>query len=170
MAELPCRLHCMDLDAYIVDRWRPTKHRLLFDSLTRTHMNSDSCVGYCLRLLSVDTYAFDLFFPFPSRTLPRRTRTRTDRGQLLSLISQPGYHADFFTFAEHINFEHSIGSSRPMITSRREANINKQTNSKVSLHSIVDKSLHFALPAFEHSVASNQALPALDTSHATCCY
>ena len=36
----------------------------------------------------------------------------------------------FFTFTEHVSFERSIGSSRPMITSRREGNINKQTKLK----------------------------------------
>ena len=40
----------------------------------------------------------------------------------------PGYHVDFFTFAEHVSFEHSTGSPWPVIYSGREGNINKQTH------------------------------------------
>ena len=70
--------------------------------------------------------AFDLFFPhFPNRTLPGSTRTMTDSGQRRSSISLPGHHVDFFTFAEHVSFEHSTGSSHPSISSGREGNINK---------------------------------------------
>ena len=67
------------------------------------------------------------FSPFPSQTLPRSTRTMTDSGQLRSSISLPGYHVDFFTFVEHVSFEHSTGSPWPVIYSGREGNINKQT-------------------------------------------
>ena len=51
---------------------------------TRTRGNSDLCVddGFCLRLLSVDTSPLAYFSPFPSRTLPRSTRTMTASGQL----------------------------------------------------------------------------------------
>ena len=92
-------------------------------------MNWDSCVndGYCLRHFSVDTAPSTYFSPFPNRTLPRSTRTMTDSGQLRSSISLPGYHVDFFTFAEHVSFEHSTGSPWPVIYSGREGNINKQT-------------------------------------------
>ena len=115
--------------AYIVDRRRSTERRLHFDSPTCTRVNSDLCVndGYCLRHFSVDTAPSTYFSPFPSRTLPRSTRTMTDSGQLRSLISLPGYHVDFFTFAEHVSFEHSTGSPWPVIYSGREGNINKQT-------------------------------------------
>ena len=111
--------------AYIVDRRRSTERRLHFDSSTRT----DSCVndGYCLRLFSVDTAPSTYFSPFPSRTLPRSSRTMTDSGQLRSSISLRRYHVDFFTFAEHVSFEHSTGSPWPVIYSGRERNINKQT-------------------------------------------
>ena len=51
-----------------------------------------------------------------------------DSGQLRSSISLPRYHVDFFTFAEHLSFEHSTGSPWPVIYSGREGNINKQTN------------------------------------------
>ena len=101
-----------------------TERRLHFDSPTRTRVNSDSCVndGYCLRHFSVDTSPSTYFSPFPSRTLPRSARTMTDSGELRSSISLPGYHVDFFTFAEHVSFEHSTGSSCPVIYSGREGN------------------------------------------------
>ena len=126
----------------IVDWRRSTERRLHFDSPTHTRVNSDSCVndGYSLRHFSVDTAPSTYFSPFPSRTLPRSTRTMTDSGQLRSSISLPGYHVDFFTFAEHVCFEHSTGSPWPVIYSGREGNINKQTykTQKVSSHLIVD--------------------------------
>ena len=132
-SQLPCTL-ALDL-AYIVDRRdrrRSTERRLHFDSPTRTRVNSDSCVndGYCLRHFSVDTAPSTYFSPFPSRPLPRSTRTRTDSGQLRSSISLPGYHVDFFTFAEHVSFEHSTGSPWAVIYSGREGNTNKQTKLK----------------------------------------
>ena len=141
--------------AYIVDRWPATERRLHFDSTTRTRVNSDSCVndGYCLRLFSVNTSPSTNFSPCPSRTLPRSTRTMTDSGQLRSSISLPWHHADFFTFAEHVSFEHSTGSSCPVISSRREGNINKQIKLKSS-YSIVDQSVRVALHVFWRSAAS----------------
>ena len=36
-----------------------------------------------------------------------------------------------------------MGSSRPMITSRREGNVHKQTKLKISSHSIIDQSVRF---------------------------
>ena len=115
--------------AHIVDRRRSTERRLHFDSPTRTRVISDSCVndGYCLRHFSVDTAPSTYFSPFRSRTLPHSARTMTESGQLRSSISLPGYHVDFFTFAEHVSFEHSTGSPWPVIYSGREGNINKQT-------------------------------------------
>ena len=79
------------------DTWRATERRLHFDSPTRTRVNSDSSVndGYCFRLFSVDTSPSTSFPPFPSRTLPRSTRTMTDSGQLRSSISLLGNHAEF---------------------------------------------------------------------------
>ena len=131
---MPCtwqsyHVHWHWIYAYIVDRRRSTERRLHFDSPARTRVNSDSCVndGYCLRHFSVDTAPSTYFSPFSSRTLPRRTRTMTDCGKLRSSISLPGYHVNFFTFAEHASFEHSTGSPWPVIYSGREGNINKQT-------------------------------------------
>ena len=89
-AELPC-------GAGSTHTWRATERRLHFDSPTRTRVNSDSSVndGYCFRLFSVDTSPSTYFSPFPSRTLPRSTRTKTDSGQLRSSISLLGNHAEF---------------------------------------------------------------------------
>ena len=125
-------VHLHWIYAYIVDRRRSTERRLHFGSPTRTRVNSDSCVndGYCLRHFSVDTVPSTYFFLFPSRTLPPSTRTMTHSGQLRSSISLPGYHVDFFTFAEHVSFEHSTASPWPVIYSGREGNINKQTKLK----------------------------------------
>ena len=77
VVELPSTLA---LDQRIVDRRRSTERRLHFDSPTHTRVNSDSFVnnGYCLRHFSVDTAPSTHFSPFPSRTLPRSTRTMTD--------------------------------------------------------------------------------------------
>ena len=96
---------CADLQSYhgictgagSTHTWRATERRLHFDSPTRTRVNSDSSVndGYCFRLFSVDTSPSTYFSPFPSRTLPRSTRTMTDSGQLRSSISLLGNHAEF---------------------------------------------------------------------------
>ena len=112
--------------------WRATERRLHFDSPTRARVNLDSSVndGYWFRLFSVDTSPSTYFSPFPSRTLPRSTRTMTDSGQLRSLISLLGNHADFFTFAKHVSFEHSTGIPCPVNSSRRDGNINKRTKLK----------------------------------------
>ena len=128
VADLPYR-STLALDLRIADWRRSTERRLHFDSPTHTRVNSDSCVndGYCLRHFSVDTAPSTYFSPFPSRILPRSTRTMTASGQLRSSISLPGYHVDFFTFAEHVSFEHSTGSPWPVIYSGREGNSNKQT-------------------------------------------
>ena len=75
--------------------WRATERRLHFDSPTRTRVDSSVNDGYCFRLFSVDTSPSTYFSPFPSRTLPRSTRTMTDSGQRRSSISLLGNHAEF---------------------------------------------------------------------------
>ena len=117
--------------------WRAmaTERRLHFDSPTRTRVNSDSCVNdrYCLRLFSVDTSPSTYFSPFPSRTLPRSTRTMTDVTwqRPTSIVDVTAREpCRIFTFAKHVCFEHSIGIPCPVISSRREGNINKQTKLK----------------------------------------
>ena len=78
--------------------WRATERRLHFDSPTRARVNSELSVndGYCFRLFSVDTPPSTYFSPFPSRTLPRSTRTMTDSGQLRSSISWSGTMPIFY--------------------------------------------------------------------------
>ena len=161
MAELPCTLA---LDLGIVDRRRSTERRLHFDSPTHTRVNSDRGVndGYCLRYFSVDTAPSTYFSTFPSRTLPRSTRTMTDSSQLRSSISLPGYHVDFFfTFAEHVSFEHSTGSPWPVIYSGRERNINKQTyktqkflHTRSSIRQSTSPCSYWHAPVFGRSAAS----------------
>ena len=73
--------------------------------------------------------AFDLFFPFPSRTLPRSLRTRTDNGLLRSSVSLPGIMPIFY-FHGARQLWTLYRQFSPMITSRREGNINKQTKLK----------------------------------------
>ena len=147
--------------AYIVDRRRSTERRLHFDSPTRTRVNSDSCVndGYCLRHFSLDTAPSTCFSPFPSRTLPRSTRTMTDSGQLRSSISLPGYHVDFFTFAKHVSFEHYREPLACVLFWKRRKHQQKDIqNSNVSSHSIVNQAVRIALlicmPGFWRSAAS----------------
>ena len=104
----------------------------------------------------MDTAPSTYFSPLPSRTLPRSTRMMTDSAQLRSSISRPRYHADFFTFAEHVSFERSTGSRCPVISSRREGNINKQTKLK-NFFTLDRRSVIIALPMFMlfgHSAAS----------------
>ena len=71
-----------------------------------------------------------IFTPFSSRTLPRSTQTMTDSGQPSIVDLTAREPCRIFTFAKHVTFEHSIGIPCPVISSRREGNINKQTKLK----------------------------------------
>ena len=128
MAELPCI--CRYTGDGSTHTWRTTERRLHFESPTRTRVNSDSCVNDGPRLFSVDTSPSTYFSPFPSRTLPRSTRTMTDSGQPSIVDLTAREPCRIFTFAKHVTFEHSIGIPCPVISSRREGNINKQTKLK----------------------------------------
>ena len=145
--------------ACIVDRRRSTERRLHFDSPTHTRVNSDSCVndGYCLRHFSVDTAPSTYFSPFPSRTLPRSTRTMTDCGQLRSSISLPGYHVDFFLLSRSTSALNTLQAALGLwfILEEKETSTNRR-NSKVSSHSIVNQSVRITLlmPVFWRSAAS----------------
>ena len=118
--------------------WRATERRLHFDSPTRTRVNSDSSVndGYCFRLFSVDTSPSTYFSPFPSRTLPRSTRTMTDSGQLRSSISLLGNHAEFL-LSRSTSALNTLQASHALwfLLEEKETSTNGQ-NSKVSWHSI----------------------------------
>ena len=63
-------------------------------------------------------------------TLPRSTRTMTGQRptSIVDLTAQEPCR--IFTFAKHVSFEHSTGIPCPVISSRREGNINKRTKLK----------------------------------------
>ena len=111
----------LDLNACIVDRWRATERRLHFDSPTGSC--ADSCIndGYCIRLL-VWIRRVRPVFPFPKLNSALKY-ARDDRQWRISIVDLtarvPGR---FFTFAEHVSFEHSEGTYRPLITSGRKGN------------------------------------------------
>ena len=114
--------------------WRATERRLPFDSPARTRVNSDSSVndGYCFRLFSVDTSPSTYFSPFPSRPLPRSTRTMTDSGQLRSSISLLGNHAEFL-LSRSTSSLNTLQASHALwfLLEEKETSTNGQ-NSKVS--------------------------------------
>ena len=57
-----------------------------------------------------------------------RRLTAANRRSSISLLGPEPCR--IFTFAKHVTFEHSIGIPCPVISSRREGNINKQTKLK----------------------------------------
>ena len=156
VAELPCTLA---LDQRIVDRRRSTERGLHFDSPTHTRVNSESCVndGYCLRHFSVDTAPLTYFSSFPSRTLPRSTRTMMDSGKLWSSISLHGY-VDFFYIhgARQLWALYRQPLACDLLWKRRKHQQTDIHNSKVSSsHSIVDQAVRIALlTVFGRSAAS----------------
>ena len=103
--------------------------------------------GYCFRLFSVDTSPSTYFSPFPSRTLPRSTRTMTDSGQLRSSISLLGNHAEFL-LSRSTSALNTLQASLALwfLLEEKETSTNRQ-NSKVSWHSIVDQSIRIDLPS-----------------------
>ena len=112
--------------------WRATERRLHFDSPTRTRVNSDSSVndGYCFRLFSVDTSPSTYFSPFPSRNSASQY-ANDDWQRPTSIVDLTAREpCRIFTFAKHVSFEHSTGIPCPVISSRREGNINKRTKLK----------------------------------------
>ena len=74
--------------------------------------------------------AFDLFFPFPkSNSASQYANDYWQRPtSIVDLTAREPFR--IFTFAKHVSFEHSTGIPCPMISSRREGNINKQTKLK----------------------------------------
>ena len=76
--------------------------------------------------------------PIPSRTLPRSTRTMTDSGQPSIVDLTAREPCRIFTFANHVTFEHSIGIPCPVLSSRREGNIN--VNKQTKLKSFLSRS------------------------------
>ena len=81
-----------------------------------------------LLLWSLDTSYWAYFFPFPNSLSTWQVRLRwltaadTDRRSHSPL--PPGTMSSML-LAKDVSFEHSVSSPRPVITSRREQNINK---------------------------------------------
>ena len=92
----------------------------------------------------MDTSPPTYFSPFPSRTLPRSTRTMTDSAPYTARRQRPTSIVDLtarepcriFTFAKHVSFEHSTGIPCPVISSRRDGNINKRTKTQTFLDTL----------------------------------
>ena len=103
--------------------------------------------------MSPSTY----FSPFPSRTLPRSTRTVTDSGQLWSSISLLGNHAEFL-LSRSTSALNTLQASLALwfLLEEKETSTNRQY-SKVSWHSIVDQSVRIDLPVFGRSAASGRS-------------
>ena len=123
------------------------ERRLRFDSPTRTRVNSDLCVNYeyCLRLLSVTRSPLS-YFSLSQIKLCFAVRSQWLTASDFDRRSHCPGTMPIFTFAKLVSFEHSIGSSQPMITSsssRREGNINKRA--KVSSPALNRRWVRFAL-------------------------
>ena len=74
--------------------------------------------------------AFDLFFPFPKSNSASQY-ANGDWQRATSIVDLTAREpCRIFTFAKHVCFEHSTSIPCPVIPSRREGNINKQTKLK----------------------------------------
>ena len=74
--------------------------------------------------------AFDLFFPFPKSNSASQY-ANDDWQRPTSIVDLTAREpCRIFTFAKHVSFEHSTGIPCPVISSRREGNINKRTKLK----------------------------------------
>ena len=74
--------------------------------------------------------AFDLFFPFPKSNSASQY-ANDDWQRPTSMVDLTAREpCRIFTFAKHVRFEHSTGIPCPVISSRREGNINKLTKLK----------------------------------------
>ena len=74
--------------------------------------------------------AFDLFFPFPKSNSASQY-ANGDWQRATSIVDLTAREpCRIFTFAKHVCFEHSTGIPCPVIPSRREGNVNKQTKLK----------------------------------------
>ena len=81
----------------------------------------------------------------------------TDSGQPSIVDLTAREPCRIFTFAKHVTFEHSIGIPCPVISSRREGNINKQTKLKSFLTLDRRQSVRIDLPVFGRSAASGRS-------------
>ena len=84
-----------------------------------------------LLLWSLDTSYWAYFLPSPTRFRPDKYAYdgRQMQTPIVDLTSHcpPGTMSSVL-FAKHVNFEHSVSSPLPVITSRREDNVNNKTN------------------------------------------
>ena len=93
--------------------------------------------------------AFDLFFPFPKSNSASQY-ANDDWQRPTSIVDLAAREpCRIFTFAKHVSFEHSTGIPCPVISSRRDGNINNRTKLNLSfltLNRIVDQSVRIDLP------------------------
>ena len=74
--------------------------------------------------------AFDVFFPFPKSNSASQY-ANDDWQRPTSIVDLTAREpCRIFTFAKHVSFEHSTGIPCPVISSRRDGNINKRTKLK----------------------------------------
>ena len=114
--------------------WRATERRLHFDSRLRLVLVwiriRVSMIVILPSSFQCGYVAFDLFFPFPkSNSASQYANGDWQRApSIVDLTAREPWR--IFTFAKHVCFEHSTGIPCPVIPSRREGNINKQTKLK----------------------------------------
>ena len=95
-------------------------------------MNSDSCVNdsYIAFVFSVWIRRLRPIFPFPKSNSASQY-ANGDWQRATSIVDLTAREpCRIFTFAKHVCFEHSTSIPCPVIPSRREGNINKQTKLK----------------------------------------
>ena len=114
--------------------WRATERRLHFDSrlwlvLVWIRIRV-SMIVILPSSFQCGNVAFDLFFPFPKSNSASQY-ANGDWQRATSIVDLTARElCRIFTFAKHVCLEHSTGIPCPVIPSRREGNINKQTKLK----------------------------------------
>ena len=105
--------------------------------------------------------AFDLFFPFPKSNSASQYANNDGQRPTSIVDLTARVPCRFFTFAEHVSFEHSAGSPWPVIYSGREGNINKQTyktqkflHTQSSIRQSASPCSYWHVPVFGRSAAS----------------
>ena len=114
--------------------WRATERRLHFDSRLRLMLVwiriRVSMIVILPSSFQCGYVAFDLFFPFPKSNSASQY-ANGDWQRATSIVDLTAREpCRIFTFPKHVCFEHSTGIPCPVIPSRREGNINKQTQLK----------------------------------------
>ena len=102
--------------------------------------------------------AFDLYFPFPKSNSARYANDDWQRRTSIVDIDLTAREpCRIFTFAKHVSFEHSTGIPCPVISSRRDGNINKRTKLK-SFLTLDRRSVSPHLPACVRAVRGQWAI------------